>query len=95
MATVHVLKPFSDFVEKVDRTEGEDFEATDERADYIAAKLPGYVTVTKDPQPQSEVEGSPNLAALKVAQLKALCAERGIEVPKRATKARLIAILEG
>lgn len=32
---------------------------------------------------------------MTVAELKAVCAERGIEVPKRAKKAQLIALLEG
>jgi hypothetical protein len=33
-------------------------------------------------------------STLTVAQLKELCAERGIDVPKRATKAQVIALLE-
>ena len=34
-----------------------------------------------------------DLAALTVAQLRELCAERGIEAPRRATKAKLIELL--
>lgn len=34
-----------------------------------------------------------DLSEMTVAQLKALCAERGIAVPGRATKAQLIALL--
>ena len=36
-----------------------------------------------------------NLSALTVAQLRELCDERGIEAPKRATKAQLLELLEG
>lgn len=38
-------------------------------------------------------EKAGDLSGLTNAQLQELCAERGIEVPKKATKARLIALL--
>lgn len=36
-----------------------------------------------------------DLSALTVARLRELCEERGIEAPRRATKAQLVALLEG
>lgn len=36
-----------------------------------------------------------DLSALTVKQLRALCAERGIDAPSRATKTRLIELLGG
>lgn len=38
-------------------------------------------------------EKAEDLSGLTNAQLQELCAERGIEVPKKATKAQLIALL--
>ena len=38
---------------------------------------------------------APDLTSLTNAQLAAMCEERGIEVPRRATKAQLLALLEG
>jgi len=60
-------------------------------------------TVVQDDQPvqavdevqEPEAQDEPDYQSLKVAELKALCAERGIEVPKRAKKPDLIALLEG
>lgn len=39
------------------------------------------------------VADTDDLSALTVAQLRELCAGRGIEAPKRATKAQLVALL--
>lgn len=59
-------------------------------ADEFSARLlaNGWQRVdSTDEQPDVD------LASLTVAQLKALCSERGIDVPSRATKAQLIALL--
>jgi len=88
MVTVTVLKAFYDLVEKVDRLPGDSFEATEDRAEHIDSVIPGYVTYAKA-EPE-EVD----LSKMKVAQLKALCADKGVEVPSGATKAQLIALLE-
>jgi len=59
-------------------------------ADEFSARLlaNGWQRVdSTDEQPDED------LSALTVAQLKALCSERGIDVPSRATKAQLIALL--
>ena len=47
------------------------------------------------PLDAAETEPTQDLSALTAAQLRELCGERGIEAPKRATKAQLIALLEG
>lgn len=58
-------------------------------------------TVAQEDQPtvdevqEPEAQDEPDYHSLKVAELKALCAERGIEVLKRAKKPDLIALLEG
>lgn len=96
MVIVTVLKSFYDLVEKVDRFRGERFEATEERAAYIAACLPEFIEYSAEPEPEpvEEQETSQDLSKLTVAQLKAICSERGIEVPKGAKKAEIVALLE-
>lgn len=96
MATVTVLRGFRDLKAHRDRVPGEVFEAPEERAAYIAARLPGYVEVTKpeqvaEPEPQEDHEA--DLTKLTVPTLRSLCEERGIEVPKRAKKADILALL--
>jgi hypothetical protein len=55
----------------------------------MMAKNPALVPLdAAEPEPV-------NLSALTVATLRALCGERGIEAPKRATKAQLLELLEG
>jgi len=56
----------------------------------MMAKNPALV-----PLDAAETEPTQDLSALTAAQLRELCGERGIEAPKRATKAQLIALLEG
>ena len=56
----------------------------------MMAKNPALV-----PLDAAEPEPTQDLSALTVAALRVLCDERGIEAPKRATKAQLIALLEG
>ena len=93
MVTVRTLRPFFDLVARLDRRPGDEFEATEARYDHIAERLPGYVEAIES-RPEPEVE-APDYSAMKVAELKALCAERGLDVPSKATKAQLIEILEG
>lgn len=90
MVRVTVLRPFTDLVKRAERAAGDTFEATEERAAYIAAKLPGYVTYERITEAAPD---SKDLSKLTVAQLRALCAERGVEVPKGAKKADIIALL--
>lgn len=87
MVEITVNKDFYDAVEKVDRKQGDTFEATEERAEYIDAVLPGYIT--------RSAKKADDLSKLTVAQLNKLAEERGIEVPKGAKKAELLEILEG
>ena len=84
MVKVITLRDFYDLVERVDRREGDVFEATEERAERIAQLLPGYVEVSKA-----------DLGSLKLAQLRELAAERGVDIPARATKAEIVELLEG
>lgn len=99
MMTVTVLKPFRDFAKHRNRVIGETFEATKKRAAYIDAKLPGYITYTPiadEPKKEEEPVADPqvDLSKLTVATLKTLAKERGIDVPKGAKKAQIIALLE-
>lgn len=99
MVLVTVLRRFADFVAKCDRNVGDQFEATEKRAAYIDAKLPGYITYTpivEEPEKEEEpVENQQvDLSKLTVAMLKTLAKERGIDVPKGAKKAQIIALLE-
>ncbi len=84
MVQVRTLRDFYDLEERVDRKEGDVFEASEERARQIAELLPGYIEV-----------GRADLGSLKVTQLRELAAERGIEVPAKANKAEIVELLEG
>lgn len=84
MPSVRTLRPFYDLLERVDRHEGDVFDATEERAAQIAQLLPGYVEVS-----------TVDLGSLKLAQLRELAAERGVEIPAKATKAEILELLEG
>ena len=88
MVTITVIRAFRDVQVHADRREGDTFDATEERARQIDAKLPGYITY-KTNEPKSDYDG------LSVEELRAMCAESGIEVPKRAGKAKLLSLLEG
>jgi hypothetical protein len=88
MVTVTVLSPFRDTTEHVGRKVGDTFTATEERAAEISAKLPGYVKYEK-------AERGDGLSELSIDELRAIAEERGIEVPKRGGKAKLLSLLEG
>lgn len=98
MAKVTTLKPFRDFHARVDRNPGDVFHATEARARQIDALLPGYVTIEAEPTTVAEVAPQeqapkPDLSAMTNKELAALCKERGIETPKRPTKAQLLKLL--
>lgn len=65
---------------------GEVFEGDDRTVARLVSR--GLV----DPE-ASEAFGESDLSALTVAELKALCDERGVDYPKKATKAQLLALL--
>lgn len=92
MVNVRVLKPFVDLKARIDREPGDVFAATEERAAEIDERLPGFVSIEK---PEDKKPEQPDYSKLTVVQLKGLCDERGLDVPKGAKKADIVAILEG
>ena len=98
MVEVKTLKLFWDKKAKKNRKPGDVFEATEARAKEIDAKIPGYISYAPaakaEPVVEKPAEPEVDLAELTVAKLKALCAERGIDVPKQAKKADLVALLK-
>ena len=100
MVTVTVVRTFYDLKKHKSRKAGTTFDATEERAAFIAAALPGYITYEAvEPAYEQTVEPvadepKEDISKLTVAQLKALCAERGIDVPKKTKKAEIIALLQ-
>lgn len=91
MVKVKVLKPFRDLQEDTDREPGDVFDATEARASHIAHVLPGYVEFVADDATVDE----PDLVSLKVAELRALAEERGVDVPRNAKRADLVRALRG
>lgn len=73
---------FWDLKEHRQRNTGDEFEATEERAKEIMSIIPGYVEPIED-----------GIESLTLAELRSLAKERGIQVPKSATKAKLLEIL--
>lgn len=68
--------------------EGDLFKGTDDAAAQLAEM--GYLDFGGKPRPPE-----PELATLTVSELRALCAERGVDAPPRARKADLVAALNG
>ena len=64
-------------------------DASPEHAALLLAA--GWVRVT--PAQPNEPNEPTDLTALTVAQLRELCGERGIDAPKRTTKAQLVKLL--
>ena len=54
-----------------------------------------HVEEPQEPETAHDETEATDYSAMTVTELKALCAERGIEVPKRAKKAHLVELLEG
>lgn len=94
MTRVTVLRRFTDLVERCSRMEGDVFEVTDERASQLEKRLPvGYVSLERIASEVAEESDAPDYASMTKAELVAACGDRGIEVPKRATKAALVKLL--
>ena len=95
MASLRVIRPFHDTLcDDVRRVPGDVFEATEERFLQLTARIPGYVERIDEPEKPAESEGH-DLSSLTVAQLKAMCAERGIKVPVKAKKSDIVKVLGG
>lgn len=86
MVTITVKRRFYDLRGHEWRQPGDMVHTTGERAAEIMAALPGYVEVHEEPKA--------DLSRLTVEQLRAMCAERGIDVPRRAKKDDYIRLLE-
>lgn len=109
MVRVTVLRRFTDLVERCIRLEGDVFDVTQARASQLEKRLPaGYVLVERAAKealaedavapeqdaPAHDAERlKPDYASMTKAELVTSCEERGIEVPKRATKAKLVELL--
>ena len=82
--TAIVAAPFRDRATWRAYVAGEEYTGTDARISELAAA--GLVEA-------SGADGGEDLSALTVARLRALCDERCVEYPRKATKAQLIALL--
>ena len=71
---------------------GDEWEGTPERLDVLARG--GFVEGRPTTRPDAEDAAGATPADMTVAQLREVAASRGIEVPKRATKAKLLKLLE-
>ena len=95
-----VLIPFRDRITWVAYRAGDEYVGTPERVRTLSEG--GFVqdgtTTHSDEENAAALVTEPqtgNLDALTVTELRALCAERGIAAPSRATKATLIDLLRG
>lgn len=94
MVTVRVNRGFADLLHKVDRSPGEEFAATEERAEQLMRKLPsGFVEVVGKEASKAEAP-SKDLSRKTVAELTAIARERGIAVPSKPKKAELLTLLK-
>lgn len=82
-----VLIGFWDLREHRQRNIGDEFEVTEERATEIMGIIPGYVEAVEPP--------AVGLEAMTVAELRSLAKERGIQLPKNATKTKLVELIGG
>lgn len=96
MARVRVIRPFHDTLcDDVRRVPGEVFEATEERFEQLMVRIPGYVERLDVPDDDHDEPDEQDLTSLTVAQLKAMCEERGIKVPAKAKKSDIVKVLGG
>lgn len=68
---------------------GETYDATDAEAERLVRR--GLA----EPVGAQPAGDAPSLGGMTAAQLRALCAKRGVEAPRKATKAQLMELLEG
>ena len=74
---------------------GETFEGSRSQVGLLAARgLVDSVKEVRELVPESSEAVAPDLSVMTCAELRALCAERGVTAPKRATKAQLVALLD-
>lgn len=96
-----VLKPFRDRETWMAYAVGDDWNGTPERLRTLCDG--GYVETglvanecgeNAADAPTAAQKAIPDYSAMTNEQLRALCAERGVEAPRRATKARLLSLLK-
>lgn len=92
-----INRPFRDLAEKEWREVGDEWEATPERLAAINSAGYGAMAEAVEPEPEVEPEQEPepekDYSEMTRAQLVEKAEERGIEVPSKATKADIIAML--
>lgn len=93
-----VLIPFRDSLTWMSYDKGDEYDGTPERIQELVGG--GYiqcaaVTASDAENAPEDAESAANddLGKLTVAQLRAICDERGIDVPKRASKPKLLEAL--
>ena len=93
-----VLIPFRDSLTWASYDVGDEYDGTPERIQELVGG--GYiqcaaVTTSDAENAPEDAKGAANddLGKLTVAQLRAICDERGIDVPKRASKPKLLEAL--
>lgn len=97
MVRITVVKPFYDLKRHKMLEQGDEYEATEERAAQIDAALPGYIThvaVDAEDAPVEEpADDAPDYESMPYIDLVSLARDRGIQVKGRPKKADLIEAL--
>lgn len=98
MVRITVLRPFYDLKRHRMLGEGDEYEATEERAAQIDAALPGYIAYetvgeTTEEAVETPADDAPDYAAMPYIDLVSLARDRGIPVKGRPKKADLIEAL--
>ena len=87
----NVIQPFRDRLTWVAYAPGDEYAGDPARVSELAAL--GLVEAPGGARPEAGAGEAGDYRDMTVSQLRALCAERGVEVPRKATKAQLVGIL--
>ena len=92
-----VIRTFRDRVTWRRYAPGDEYDGDARRVAELAGN--GFLSISDEIGPertlQEQTDALPALGDMTCAELRALCSERGIMTPKRATKAQLITLLDG